>query len=402
MYIFEKNKVWERMSVRPVIRAAAGLLAVLLGLSRGPALWVSAAEPAEAVAVQAPSCVLTDDRGTVLYEKNADQKMPPASVTKIMTMLLVMEAIESGELAFEDVVTASARAAGMGGSQIWLKEGEQLTVEEMFKCVAVVSANDCCVALAEHIAGSETAFVARMNARAQELGMFNTAFVNCCGLEAEGHYTTARDIARMSAELIRHEKIFDYTTIWMDTIRDGAFGLTNTNKMIRTYDGMLGLKTGYTSQAGYCLSGVAQRDGLRLIAVVLRGESSASRNSDVAALLNYGFAGYASVEFSPDQPLMPVPVVMGRQDCVPVRLADSRSVLVEKRLLQGLEKQIELVGSVEAPVRAGDVLGSFTVCGAGGGLLWQTDILADGDVEALSLLDLWGKLLEAATLRSAA
>jgi len=351
------------------------------------------------IPVQAPCCILMHDSGEVIYEKNADQKMPPASVTKIMTLLLVMEAIERGELAWEDVVIGSAHAASMGGSQIWLKEGEQFTVEEMVKCVAVASANDCSVALAEHIAGSEEAFVARMNARAQELGMVHTQFVNCCGLEAEGHYTTARDIAQMSAALLRHEKITEYTTIWTDTIRDGAFGLTNTNKMIRSYKGMIGLKTGYTSDAGYCLSGAATRDGMTLIAVVLRGESSNSRNSDVAALLNYGFANYTSLVISPDQPLMPVPVVMGKGTCVPIQLAEEREVLLARSRMEGMTKLLEVAEEVEAPVQAGDALGRFVVVDGEGEVICETDIVAAEAVERLSLMDLWGRMLSKVLLR---
>ena len=354
------------------------------------------------IPVAAPSCILVHDSGEVIYEKNADQQMPPASVTKIMTLLLVMEAIERGELAWEDVVTGSAHAASMGGSQIWLKEGEQFTVEEMVKCVAVASANDCSVALAEHIAGSEEAFVVRMNERAQELGMVNTQFVNCCGLEAEGHLTTARDIAIMSAELLRHEKITEYTTIWMDTIRDGAFGLTNTNKLIRAYNGMLGLKTGYTSEAGYCLSGAAERDGMTLIAVVLRGESAASRNSDVAALLNYGFANYASLTISPDQPLMPVPVEMGKKDCVSIRLAEEKELLIEKARLKDIEKRLEIAESLPAPVTEGDVVGRFTVLDSTGALLYETDVVAAEDAARLGLCDLWQMILSEALFRPAA
>lgn len=351
------------------------------------------------VPVQAPSCILVHDSGEVIFEKNADQQMPPASVTKIMTLLLVMEAIERGELNWNDKVIGSAHAASMGGSQIWLKEGEQFTVEEMVKCVAVASANDCSVALAEHIAGSEEAFVARMNERAQQLGMYNTSFANCCGLEAEGHVTTARDIARMSIELLRHEKITDYTTIWTDTVREGVFGLTNTNKMIRSYPGMIGLKTGYTSDAGYCLSGAAERDGMTLVAVVLRGESAKSRNSDVAALLNYGFANYITLAITPDQPLMPVPVEMGRKDCVAIALAEQPELLLERSRLDGLTRRLEIAECAEAPVKAGDVLGHFTVCDRAGETVFETDVVAAEEAARLGLMDLWNRLLSAALLR---
>lgn len=351
------------------------------------------------VPVQAPSCILIHDSGEVIFEKNADQQMPPASVTKIMTLLLVMEAIERGELNWSDMVVGSAHAASMGGSQIWLREGERFTVEEMVKCVAVASANDCSVALAEHIAGSEEAFVARMNERAQQLGMYNTNFVNCCGLEAEGHVTTARDIARMSIELLRHEKITDYTTVWTDTIRNGAFGLTNTNKMIRSYQGMIGLKTGYTSDAGYCLSGAAERDGMTLIAVVLRGESAKSRNSDVATLLNYGFANYVSLVITPDQPLMPVPVEMGRKESVAIALAEQPRLLLARSRLEGLIRTLEIAEYVEAPVKAGDMLGHFTVCDREGKTVFETEVVAAEEVGRLGLTDLWSRLLSVLLLR---
>ena len=270
-----------------------------------------AAEETAGLTVSAPSAVLMHPSGRVLYEKNAHEPLPPASVTKVMTLLLIMEALDEGAIALDDMVTGSAHAASMGGSQIWLKEGEQLTVDEMIKCIVVASANDCAVAMAEHIAGSEEAFVERMNTRAQELGMENTHFVNCCGLDADGHLTTAYDIALMSAELIKHEKIFDYTLIWQDTIRDGAFTLTNTNRLIRSYDGMTGLKTGSTSVAGFCLAGTARRDGLDLIAVVMKADTSGARNADITAMLNYGFANFASVTPTPDQPLMPIRISIG-------------------------------------------------------------------------------------------
>ncbi|MEA4920722.1 MAG: D-alanyl-D-alanine carboxypeptidase family protein [Clostridiaceae bacterium] len=352
---------------------------------------VLATAPAE-IPVASPSCILMHPNGTVLYEKNADQKMAPASVTKIMTLLLIMEAIERGELSYDDLIIGSAHAASMGGSQIWLKEGESFTLHEMIKCIAVVSANDCCVAVAEHMSGSEEAFVAVMNSRAKELGMYNTNFVNCCGLEVEGHYTTARDIALMSAELIKHEKIFEYTTIWMDTIRDGAFGLSNTNKMIKTFKGMIGLKTGYTSTAGYCLSGVAERDGMRLIAVVMKADTPDARNTSVAALLNYGFANFSQTKIATDEPLMPVKVILGKSDCVSVKLASEEYMLIEKSKLAGLEKKIDLVESVRAPVMEGDELGSFSVYSEGE-LLLKASLTAGETVEKMTVFDIWAAIL---------
>ena len=250
---------------------------------------------ARAVEVSAPSAVLMEkETGTVLFAKNEHEKLEPASVTKIMTLLLTMEAIDGGTLRYEDTVTASPHACSMGGSQIWLKEGERLTVDEMLKAVCVVSANDCAVALAEHLAGSEEAFVERMNRRAAELGMNDTTFKNACGLPVEGHVTSAYDIALMSRELmLHHPDIRTYTTVWMDTLRDGASSLVNTNKLVRFYDGTTGLKTGSTSAAGYCISATAEREGMELIAVILKGKTSPERFADAQTLLNYGFATYA-------------------------------------------------------------------------------------------------------------
>ena len=357
-----------------------------------------AAEETAGLTVSAPSAVLMHPSGRVLYEKNAHEPLPPASVTKVMTLLLIMEALDEGAIALDDMVTGSAHAASMGGSQIWLKEGEQLTVDEMIKCIVVASANDCAVAMAEHIAGSEEAFVERMNTRAQELGMENTHFVNCCGLDADGHLTTAYDIALMSAELIKHEKIFDYTLIWQDTIRDGAFTLTNTNRLIRSYDGMTGLKTGSTSVAGFCLAGTARRDGLDLIAVVMKADTSGARNADIAAMLNYGFANFASVTPTPDQPLMPIPVELGTQAEVPVELGEVQPILIEKSRLGELEKSIAMEESLRAPVAAGQQVGSMTVL-AGGEVLQQVPIIAAQDVPFLGIWGIFRQMLQAICMR---
>lgn len=357
-----------------------------------------AAEETTGLTVSAPSAVLMHPSGRVLYEKNAHEPLPPASVTKVMTLLLIMEALDEGAIALDDMVTGSAHAASMGGSQIWLKEGEQLTVDEMIKCIVVASANDCAVAMAEHIAGSEEAFVERMNTRAQELGMENTHFVNCCGLDADGHLTTAYDIALMSAELIKHEKIFDYTLIWQDTIRDGAFTLTNTNRLIRSYDGMTGLKTGSTSVAGFCLAGTARRDGLDLIAVVMKADTSGARNADIAAMLNYGFANFASVTPTPDQPLMPIPVELGTQAEVPVELGEVQPILIEKSRLGELEKSIAMEESLRAPVAAGQQVGSMTVL-AGGEVLQQVPIIAVQEVPFLGVWGIFRQMLQAICMR---
>ena len=377
-------------------KTAAFIIALLWVLTAIPA--VSAAEQDEQLDISAPSAILMHPSGKVLYEKDSAQRMAPASVTKIMTLLLTMEAIDSGHIAYDDIVTASAHAASMTGSGIWLEEGEQFTVDEMIKCVAVASANDCSVALAEYIAGSEPAFVAMMNERALELGMYNTNFVNCCGLEVEGHYTTAADVAIMSCELIKHEKIFDYTTIWMDTIRDGEFGLTNTNKLIKTYDGMKGLKTGYTSQAKYCISAVAEREGMELIAVVLGGETSESRNKDISAMLNYGFAVYSQVEISPDKPLMPVTVELGEKNSVAVKLLYEDPTVIEKKDIPLLEKNLEIAESVKAPVKKGDEIGTFSV-NVDGKLFLKVPVVAAEDVEKLSVLGIWKCMAELVFMR---
>ena len=348
--------------------------------------------------LSAPSAVLMHPSGEVLFEKNAHQPLPPASVTKVMTLLLIMEALDDGSIALDDIVTGSAHASSMGGSQIWLKEGEQFTVEEMIKCIAIASANDCAVAMAEHIAGTEEAFVERMNARAAELGMENTHFVNCCGLDAEGHVSTAYDIALMSAELIRHEAIFNYTTIWQDTIRDGAFTLTNTNKLLRSYDGLNGLKTGSTSVAGFCLTATASRDGLDLIAVVMKEETSGVRNADVTSMLNYGFSNYSSVTPTPDQPLMPLPVILGQRAEVSVELGEVQPILLEKSRIPTLEKTIEMEESLRAPVQMGQQVGQMTVM-ADGEVLQQVPIVAAEDVPALGIWDLFAKILRFACMR---
>ena len=273
---------------------------------------------AQALEVSAPSALLMEkETGTVLFAKDEHAKLEPASVTKVMTLLLTMEAIDAGQLHYDDVVTASAHACSMGGSQIWLKENEQMTVSDMLKAVCVVSANDCAVALAETVAGSEEAFVERMNQRAAELGMADTHFCNATGLPAEGHVTSAYDIALMSRELIRnHPDIRQYTTIWMDSLRDGASSLVNTNRLIRFYQGATGLKTGSTDSALYCLSGTAERDGMELIAVIMKAPTSTQRFEDATNLLNYGFSTYTLENVVPESALPPVPVSLGTQaDC---------------------------------------------------------------------------------------
>lgn len=318
---------------------------------------------ARAVEVAAPSALLMEkETGTILFAKDEHNKLEPASVTKVMTILLTMEAIDSGQLSYDTVVTASAHACSMGGSQIWLKENEQMTVSDMLKAVCVVSANDCAVALAEQIAGSEDAFVERMNARAKELGMNDTTFKNATGLPAAGHVTSAHDIAVMSRELIlNHPDIRQYTTIWMDTLRGGTSQLVNTNKLVRFYEGATGLKTGSTDSALYCLSGTAERDGMELIAVIMKDATSAQRFEDAKALLSYGFSTYTLKKVLPETPLAPVPVELGTQATVQPVLGDGGTLLLEKSSAGDLQQTVTLADSVSAPVARGDQLGTLTV-----------------------------------------
>ena len=357
------------------------------------ALCVSAA--AAGPAVSCPSALLMEKQtGTVLFAQDEHTPREPASVTKIMTLLLVMEAIDSGALSYDDVVTGSAHAAGMGGSQIWLKENEQMTVRDLLKAVCIVSGNDAAVALAEHLAGSEDAFVECMNARAQELGMNDTHFVNCTGLPAAGHLTSACDIALMSRELIlHHPDIRQFTTVWMDSLRGGESMLVNTNKLIRFYDGATGLKTGSTGSAGYCLSATAEKNGMELIAVVLKGKTSDERFSDAKSLLNYGFSTWSLVTVTPDEVLPPVPVMLGVRGTVQPVLTSENTLLVEKTLANGLTKEVALAESVAAPVYAGDTLGQLTVRDAAGNTVAELPILAGEDVGHVTFVQMLGRCL---------
>ena len=357
------------------------------------ALCVSAA--AAGPAVSCPSALLMEKQtGTVLFAQDEHTPREPASVTKIMTLLLVMEAIDSGALSYDDVVTGSAHAAGMGGSQIWLKENEQMTVRDLLKAVCIVSGNDAAVALAEHLAGSEDAFVERMNARAQELGMNDTHFVNCTGLPAAGHLTSACDIALMSRELIlHHPDIRQFTTVWMDSLRGGESMLVNTNKLIRFYDGATGLKTGSTGSAGYCLSATAEKNGMELIAVVLKGKTSDERFSDAKSLLNYGFSTWSLVTVTPDEVLPPVPVMLGVRGTVQPVLTSENTLLVERTLANGLTKEVALAESVAAPVYAGDTLGQLTVRDAAGNTVAELPILAGEDVGHVTFVQMLGRCL---------
>jgi D-alanyl-D-alanine carboxypeptidase (penicillin-binding protein 5/6) len=341
---------------------------------------------ADAPELNAPSALLMEKQtGTVLCAVGEHEAREPASVTKIMTLLLTMEAIDSGTLHYDDVVTASAHASSMGGSQIWLREGEQMRVEDLLKAVCVVSGNDAAVALGEHLSGSEDAFVEKMNRRAKELGMNDTHFVNCTGLPVAGHVTSAYDIALMSRELIAHHPdIRRFTTIWTDSLRDGASMLVNTNKLIRFYPGATGLKTGSTDTALYCLSATAERDGMELIAVVLKAPSSEQRFADARALLDYGFANYALVTLTPEQPLAPVAVHLGESAAVQPVLTEDNTLLWEKAAVAGMTQTVTLAEGVDAPVAQGDRLGELTVADGEGNTLAVLPILAGQDVPRLT------------------
>ena len=346
----------------------------------------------------APSYVLMErSTGEVLLEHNAHERLRPASVTKVMTLLLIMEALDDGRIGWDDMVQTSAAAAAKGGSQIYLEENEQLPLEEMLKSIVVSSANDCACAMAEHIAGSEAAFVEMMNARAEQLGMTDTHFVNCTGLddepEAAEHLTTAYDIALMSRELLGHEAIKKYTTIWMDTVRDGQFGLSNTNKLVRFYDGTTGLKTGYTSAAGHCLSASAERNGMELIAVVLHCASSTDRFESAKALLNYGFSNYALITPDPGE-LPAVPVTLGASMEITPVLADETPILIDKALATGVETRVCVDKSVTAPVEAGQTLGTLTIT-SGGQTIAERDLVAPEAVGALRWGDVYLQMLRA-------
>ena len=346
----------------------------------------------------APSYVLMErSTGEVLLEHNAHERLRPASVTKVMTLLLIMEALDDGRIGWDDMVQTSAAAAAKGGSQIYLEENEQLPLEEMLKSIVVSSANDCACAMAEHIAGSEAAFVEMMNARAEQLGMTDTHFVNCTGLddepEAAEHLTTAYDIALMSRELLGHEAIKKYATIWMDTVRDGQFGLSNTNKLVRFYDGTTGLKTGYTSAAGHCLSASAERNGMELIAVVLHCASSTDRFESAKALLNYGFSNYALVTPEPGE-LPAVPVTLGTAAEITPVLADETPILIDKALAAGVETRVCVDESVTAPVEAGQTLGTLTIT-SGGQTIAERDLIAPEPVGALRWGDVYLQMLRA-------
>ena len=341
---------------------------------------------ASAMNLNCVSAILMEaETGKVLFEQNADQPLPPASVTKIMTLLLVMEAVDSGRAKLTDTVTASAYAASMGGSQIFLKEGEQMPLLDMLKSVIIASANDCAVALAEHIAGSESVFVARMNAKAKELGMENTNFENTNGLDdtAQNHVCSARDIAIMSRELIKHKTVLEYSSLWMDTVRDGQFGLTNTNRLVRFYKGATGLKTGSTAKAGFCVSATAKRDGMSLIAVIMGSKTRDERNEAAKTLLDWGFANY---EFFADSPELPTAIkTLGGTSGECKIDFDSFSAVIKKGN-GNIKKEIFLPESLKAPVKQGDKIGSVKYT-QNGEFIGELDICASENVEKIGFFD---------------
>lgn len=346
-----------------------------------------------AVNMTAPAAILIEaGTGQVLYEKNSHDRRPPASVTKIMTMLLVIEAIDEGTLSLDDMVRCSEFAASMGGSQVYLEPNEEMSVRDMLKAVAVASGNDAAVALAEHVAGSAEGFVDLMNQRAAALGMKDTHFVNCNGLDNPEHLTTAYDIALMSRELVRHPLIFEFTGIWMDSLRDGAFGLVNTNKLIRFYEGANGLKTGSTSVAKFCLSASAVRNDMNLIAVIMGADSSKDRFGDASRLLDYGFANYAIAgSLLTPEDLTPLPVKKGKTERVEIGVSDDFKVLVSKKKLNSIEKKITLPEAVEAPIAAGDTVGSVEFM-IDGQPIGGTDLIAKADAPRVTPLTMLKKL----------
>jgi len=343
--------------------------------------------------VNADSAVLMEaETGTILYAKNADAALPPASVTKIMTLLLFMEEVDKGNIRLDEEISVSEYAASMGGSQVYLEPGETMAAEEMLKCVIIASANDGAVALAEKVAGSEEAFVALMNRRAEELGMDNTRFENVTGLDddTEKHLTSAYDIALMSRELISHETILKYSSIWMDSIRNGQFGLTNTNRLIRFYDGATGLKTGSTSKAGFCISATAKRDGMHLIAVIMGSPTRDIRNEAARCLLDYGFAS-RSLYRDEGGLCGEIPVTGGVADSLECRV-QSFSVLLPKGKAKSVQREILLDESAAAPVKAGDRVGTIRYL-SDGEIVGEGEITAVCDVDRISFGALFLRML---------
>ncbi len=374
-------------------RTLAIILSLILMLSTAISV-----HGAPEIQFDAKSVILMEaSSGKVLMENNADAALPPASVTKVMTLLLVMEAIEEGKIKLEDMVPVSSNAASMGGSQVYLEPGEEMSVDEMIKCVVVSSANDAAVALAEYVAGSEEIFVEKMNERAGQLGMLNTKFENTNGLDdsTTEHLTSARDIAIMSRELIKHPKILEYSSIWMDSIRNGAFTLTNTNRLIRFYNGANGLKTGSTSKAGFCISATALRDGMQLIAVVMGAPNRDTRNEIAKKLLDYGFASFSVAEWDACE-LTPLKLVGGLQKECRVGFGEFRTV-VGKGERDNIEQSISLPEELNAPVREGDVIGQVTYT-LNGEVIGKADITALENADKIGFGGVLSRIFKKAVL----
>ena len=336
--------------------------------------------------IKAKSAILMEvNTGKILYEANADEKLPPASITKIMSLLLVMEAIDSGKMSVEDVITASEHACSMGGSQIWLEPGETMTVDDLLKAAVIASANDATVALGEQIAGSEEGFVAMMNARAKELGMTNTNFINATGLDAEGHISSAHDVAIMSAELIKHDLIRNYSTLWMDSLRGGESELVNTNKLVRFYEGTTGLKTGTTSGAGYCLSATAERNGLELVAVIMSGDTSNDRFNGAKKLLDYGFANYEYASIKPELDKTELNIKNGVAPKVKIMAKNNFDALLKKSETAAVTQQLNLKQNLEAPVKKDEVVGAIDFY-LNDETIGQVEVVADESVDKMSFL----------------
>lgn len=344
--------------------------------------------------ITAPSAVLMEtSSGKILFEKNPHEQRPCASITKVMTMLLVCEAIDNGKLSFDDTITASAHAASMGGSDIWLEEGETMSADDMIKATVVASANDAAVALAEHLCGSEEVFVEKMNEKASQLGMKDTVFKNCNGLDEDGHITSAYDVAVMSRELMRHEMIFDYTSIWLDNLRDGKTQIVNTNKLLKTYNGITGLKTGTTNDAGCCMAASATRGDMSLVAVVLGCNSGKERFSDAAALLDYGFANFSVTQLkAPEDLPKTIKVENGMQGNIGIGCDVNASIVLDKNSSSKIVSKIDLPESIEAPVVSGQKLGTVTYS-LDGNAVKSFEITALQDAEKISFASVFSVLL---------
>ena len=354
----------------------------------------AAAKINDKIELEAKSAILIEQTtGKVLYEENADEQMPPASITKIMSLLLIVEEIEAGNLSLDSIIQCTEHAASMGGSQIWLEPNEEMTVDDLLKAVAIGSANDATCALAEAIAGSVEGFVARMNEKAAELGMVNTHFENCSGLDADGHESTARDIAIMSQELLNHELIHKYTNVWMDTLRNGETQLVNTNKLVRFYEGATGLKTGTTSKAGCCLSASAQRNGLNLIAVVMGSDNSDKRFRSARKLLDMGFANYEFAQIELNLPNENLPVTGGTEKNVAITSDQFKSFLLPKGSKDKVTVEYNLPENVSAPVSEGDVVGRICIK-LNGEDLGVAEITATQDIYTMNFSRAFLRMLE--------